>query len=145
MAAGLLAWRLGFLGASGSGKAPDPLASINAEAIVSTALFTGGEPQPMTAERKQAIASAVASLKAAPRLDGRKINWASATQVRARTTDGVMLTLQAVPADAGGVARVTADPIPGVAGAADRAQAIRALRHNAYKLDLAAAAALLQR
>lgn len=137
-------WRLGLLGASSPGKAPDPLASINAETIVSTALFTGGEPQPMTAERRQAIVSAVASLKAAPRLDGRNINWASAMQVRARTTDGVMLTLQAVPTDAGGIARVTADPVPGIPGAAERAEAIRALRHNAYKLDLVAATALLQ-
>lgn len=99
----------------------------------------------MTPERARAVAAAIASLKVAPRFDGRGINWASATQVRAETADGIILTLQVVPADTGGMARITADPVPGVPEAADRAQAIRALRHKAYKLDLRSAAALLQR
>jgi hypothetical protein len=122
---------------------PDPLAALDARDITSVKLFASGEVQATEIERRRAIAAAVASLRNAPRLDGRRINWAGATQVQARTADGLILSLQVVPADAGAVARVTADPAPGVEGATARAAAIRALRHNAYKLNHAAAAALL--
>lgn len=123
----------------------DPLATLDASSITGVTLYRSGEPQPTEVERAQAIARAFASLKAAPKLDGRQINWASATQVRARTADGLVLTLQVVPADAGALARITADAAVDQPEVERRARAIRKLRHNAYKLNNGPAGALLTR
>gem|GEM_PF-5192257 len=146
MAAGLVAWRFGLFGGPDPQPRANPLASIDAADITAATLFKSGEPQPAAQERLRAVARAVASLKAAPRLDGRGVNWAGATQIRVGTAGGVTLTLQAVPADAGALVRITADPGPGSDDETRaRASAIRGLRHDAYKVDPAAAAALLER
>jgi hypothetical protein len=143
MAALLLAWRMDLFGVGKPATPPDPLRSIQASAITSATLYDSGDPQPASAEHLRSVAAAIASMKAAPRIDGHAVNWAGARQVRARTADGLVLSLQVVPADAGALARVTADAQPGNPESAARAKAIRGLRHNAYKLNNAAAVALL--
>lgn len=140
----MLAWHLDLFG-RGEPVAPlDPLVSIEAAAITSATLFDKGEPQATGAERLRSVAAAIASIRAAPRLDGRSVNWAGARQVRARMSDGLVLTLQVVPNDAGALARITADSPGNSPETVARANAIRALRHNAYKLNRAAASTLLE-
>lgn len=141
LVAGMVIWRANLFDI-GTRTPANPLASLDARSITAVTIFRAGEPEPLLAERLRQAATAVASLKVAPRIDAGGINWGGATQVRAITTDGLVLWLQLVPTDVGAMARVTADPSP---VAKPRAEAIRALRRNAYKLDRVAAAALLSR
>ena len=93
-------------------------------------------------ERLRRAAAAIASLKAAPRIDSRTVTWGSATMLRATTADGIAVSLQVKPVAGGAAVRVTADPVGKAAG--PDAAAIRTLRLNAYRLGPEAAGVLLQ-
>ena len=110
---------------------------------MSISRLTPEGPQPLTGEVLRRAATVIASLKTAPRIDGRSVVWGSATMLRAVTRDGVALSLQVKPLATGAAVRVTADPTAEhdeTAGA--DAAAIRGLRLNAYRLGPEAAALL---
>jgi hypothetical protein len=122
---------------------PHPLARIEAADFVMVEALSPAGAQQFGGERLRHAATAIASLKTAPRIDSRAVTWGSATMLRAITADGIAVSLQVKPVAGGAAVRVTADPVG--KGAAPDAAAIRTLRLNAYKLGPEAADALLQR
>ena len=140
LAAGVLAW---WWLTREPAPPPHPLANIEATDFVAVETLSPDGAQQLEGERLRRAAAAIASLKAAPRIDSRAVTWGSATMLRAITADGIAVSLQVKRVAGGAAVRVTADPVG--KGAAPDAAAIRTLRLNAYKLGPQAADALLQR
>lgn len=122
---------------------PHPLARIEATDFVAVETLSPEGARLLDGEGLRRAAAAIASLKAAPRIDSRAVTWGSATMLRATTADGIAVSLQVKPIAGGAAVRVTADPVGKAAG--PDAAAIRTLRLNAYKVGPEAASILLQR
>jgi hypothetical protein len=122
----------------------DPLASITASVITDVAILEPDGGRSLGAGDMQKAAAAIASLRTAQRSDGGAVNWAGARMMQARTADGLILSLQVVPAGEGALVRVTADAAPAATPVVQaRSRAIRKVRGSAYRLDPVAGRSLL--